>query len=128
MSLKPISWLFAILAVAFAQVPARAADQPTFESVWKAVNAKPNIRAIDEPHDIRIEVPDEQAIYFFTKPGQPAYPSVLKRVVVQRGDGASIESDGHCFGDAAAQAAFALLLEKSRAQDAEISDRMRKQH
>jgi len=105
--------------------PAIAAGAPTFESVWQTVNAKPNIKVIDEPRDVRIEVPDEQAIYFFTRPGQPEYPGVIKRAVVKVANGLAVQSEGHCFGDAAAQAAFGILLAKFKAQDAAIGDKMR---
>lgn len=104
--------------------PALAADHPTFESVWEAVNAKPNHRVIDEPRDVRVELPDEQTIYFFTKPGQPAHPGVIKRSVIVNGAKTAIETVGHSFGDAAAQTAFAALLAKFKAQDAEVNARM----
>ena len=131
--LSPIVWtLRALAGIALAGsltlTPARAADQPTFESVWQAVNAKPNIRVIDEPHDVRIEVPDEQSIYFFTKPGQPEHPAVLKRSVVQRGSGTAIETEGHCFGGPDAQAAFARHLAQIKAKDEEIASQAQKKN
>lgn len=114
------------LALALA-LPVGAADAPTFESIWQAVNAMPSHRAFDEPRDIRIEVPDENAVYFFTKPGQPEYPAVYKRSIVGSGVTLDVQTQGLSFGDAAAQAAFATLLAKFRAQDAEIRAKMQAQ-
>jgi len=120
-----ISVAIIAIGVAVALAPARAGEPPSFESVWQAVNAKPNIRIRDEPRDIRIDVPNEQTIYFFTKPGQPEHPAVLKRSIIKNGTGTSIETIGHSFGNATAQAAYARLLEKFKEQDAAMTAEMR---
>lgn len=61
---------------------ARAEDHPTFDSLWQDANSKPSHRTVDEGRDIRVEVPSEQTVYFFTKPGQPEHPGVVKRLIV----------------------------------------------
>jgi len=125
---KMKSWFaraMAGVALSFAIASAQATDAPTFESIWQSVNAMPDIRRFDEPRDIRIEVPGENAVYFFTKPGQPEYPGVFKRSIVGTGVTLDVQTQGMFFGDAAdAKAAFETLLAKFRAQDAEIRAKM----
>jgi hypothetical protein len=101
-----------------------AEDAPTFESIWQSVNAMPDIRRFDEPRDIRIEVPADNSVYFFTKPGQPEYPAVFKRSIVGTGVTLDVQTQGVYFGNADAKAAFDTLLAKFRTQDAEIRAKM----
>jgi hypothetical protein len=123
----PLSLIGIALGAMFAAAPVLATDAPpTFEGIWKSVNAMPGIRAIDEPRDIRIEVPSENTIYFFTKPGQPEYPAVFKRSVVGTGVTLDVQTQGISFGEGDAKIAFDALLARFRAQDAEIRADMQK--
>lgn len=97
-----------------------AEDRPTFDSLWQLANSKPGHQTIDEGRVIRVVVPNEQTIYFFTKPGQPEHPGVFKRSVIQDGTGISVQTQGWSFGDPAAQAAFEKVLAQFKAQDAQM--------
>lgn len=99
---------------------ADAADSSTFDSLWQMANSKPDHRTIDDGQAIRVEIPSEQAIYFFTKPGHPEHPGVFKRSVVQEGTRIYVQTDGWSFGDASAKAAFEKILAQFKLQDAQM--------
>jgi hypothetical protein len=114
----------AALIICLIPLATLAEDRPTFESLWKEANSKPDHKTVDAGQVIRIEVPGEKVIYFFTKPGQPEHPGVFKRSVVQDGTRIAVQTQGWSFGGPAAQAAFEKILAQFRAQDAQLRQRM----
>ncbi len=112
----------ALLAVA---AQAFAAEDLTFEGLWQIATSKADQRTIDEGRAIRVEIPSEQTIYFFSKPGQPEHPAVFKRSVVQESSGVFIRTEGWPFGDTSEHAAFEKILAQFRAQDDQMRQRFK---
>jgi hypothetical protein len=106
---------------------AQAGDRPTFDSIWQSANAAPGHQTIDGGNAIIIDVPSEKAIYYFSKPGTPVHPGVVKRTIVETPEGISLQTDGWSFGPDNAQPAFKAWLEAFRDQAAEIQQRMHTQ-
>jgi hypothetical protein len=78
-------------------------------------------RVTDEDTELRIDVPGENAIYAFTKPGHPAHPSVVRRGVGQRDGKVYIETTGvTAAGRSTFENWFAVFLR----QDDEIRARL----
>ncbi len=46
----------------------------------------------------RIDVPNEAAVYFFTRPAHAAYPAAVRRAVVKDGTGTYIHTSGYYAG------------------------------
>ena len=119
-------YLIALVIGAFVYpfVTLRAGDRPTFESLWQEANAASDHHVVDETRDVRVEVPSKQTIYYFTKPGQPEHPGVVKRSVVQVSNHIDIQTQGWSFGDQMEQVAFDKLLSQFKAQDEAMRQRM----
>ena len=47
-----------------------------------------------EPGLIRVSVPQERSIYFFTLPGHPAHPAIVRQSVIDRDGDVYVEIDG----------------------------------
>jgi hypothetical protein len=78
-------------------------------------------RVTDEDTELRIDVPGENAIYTFTKPGHTAHPSVVRRGVGQRDNKVYIETTGVNAADRSTfENWFAVFLR----QDDEIRARL----
>jgi hypothetical protein len=116
-----------VLIVALGGSSLHAEERPTFDSLWQLANSKPDHRTSDDGTAIRVEIPSEQTIYFFTKPGQPLHPAVVKRSVVTNGHQLDIQTRGWSFGPDSIQPAFQRWLEGFKAQDAEIRKRLQTQ-
>ena len=116
-----------VLAACLISFGACAEDRPTFESLWQKANSAPDHRTLDGGNAIVVDVPSEQAIYYFTKPGQPMHPGVVKRTIVKTKEGISLRTEGWSFGPDSAQPAFKQWLEAFRVQSAEIQAGIRKQ-
>ena len=78
-------------------------------------------RITDEGTELRIDVPSDDAIYAFTKPGHAAHPSLVRRGVGQRNGKVYIETTGVTAADRNAfENWFAVFLR----QDDEIRLRL----
>ena len=113
-------WRLAAAALLIIPLAARAEDRPTFESLWQAANAKPDHHTVDQGTAIVVDVPSEQAIYYFTKPGQEIHPGVVKRSIIEKDGGIYVSTRGWSFGPDSAQPAFKRWLDNFKAQDAQI--------
>jgi hypothetical protein len=115
----------ALVALIICLVPfaTLAEDRPTFESLWQAANSKPDHKTVDEGRTIRVEIPSEKTIYFFTKPGQPEHPGVFRRSVVQSGNGIYMQTKGWSFGNPPARVAFERILAQFQMQDAQLKQK-----
>jgi hypothetical protein len=121
-------WCWLLAATLAGSFALHAEDRPTFDSLWQLANSKPDHRTIDEGSDVRVEVPSEQTLYFFTKPGQPMHPGVVKRSVVTNGGHVDIQTLAWSFGPDNIQPAFKRWVDAFRAQDAEIRKRLQAPH
>jgi hypothetical protein len=95
--------------------------------MWRSANAAPDHQTKDGGNAIIVDVPSEKAIYYFSKPGTPVHPGVIKRTIVETSARISIQTDGWSFGPDSAQPAFKAWLEAFKVQSAEIQQRMRNQ-
>jgi hypothetical protein len=78
-------------------------------------------RITDEGTELRIDVPGDNAIYAFTKPGHAAHPSFVRRGVGQRDGKVYIETTGVTAADGSTfENWFAVFLR----QDDEIRARL----
>lgn len=66
------------------------------------VMAKPGVERQEFANQLVIISTSERCIYVFTQPKHPAYPAVVVRAVVERGQGSEIQRMGHYAGDAKA--------------------------
>jgi hypothetical protein len=126
-----VSILIAAVPLASAQQPAAPArpsliyQEATAESIAerfsKLAENKRN-RVTDEGTEVRIDAPDENATYTFTRQGHAAHPSFTRRAAGQRDNKVFIETTGTTAADRAAfEKWFAVLLR----QDDEIRARLR---
>jgi hypothetical protein len=100
--------------------------QRAIETLWQNIYSGPHHRIIDGGNAIIVDVPSEHAIYYFTKPGQPMHPCVVRRTFVTNTEEISVWTEGWSFGSEASQPAFRRWLEAFQAQSAEIQARMQK--
>ena len=63
----------------------------------KSLRAKPGVIFRDEGGWTVAYDPEAIVSWLLTLPGHPAYPSIVKRYVVNRADGAYMASDTRCF-------------------------------
>jgi hypothetical protein len=96
------------------------------EVIWREANSAPGHRTIDGRSAIIVDAPRERAVYYFTKPGQPMHPGVVRRTFIENIEGVSVRTEGWSFGPESSRLAFKRWLEAFQAQSAEIQARMRK--
>lgn len=72
--------------------------QENWQKIWEEVQAKPQHANFDEPSTTRVELPEERAIYWFTKPEHAAHPSIVKREVIEKPNGLDVRSRGWSGG------------------------------
>lgn len=101
--------LFAVLAIAVVQAMAAASDsrpktpQPegipyaSLEEALKALRAKPGVTFKEEGGWTVAYDPEAIVSWLLTLPGHPAYPSIVKRYIVNEADGAYMAADTRCF-------------------------------
>jgi hypothetical protein len=89
-------------------VPASAADiQPTFQATWDQVSANPDCsKTAERPDMVIFSCDKEMTLWYFTVPGTPAHPGVMKRMLVNKADGVFFEENARSFGPDDAQPAF----------------------
>ncbi len=106
-----MSRLLAVTVLLFGLAPAYAGaaepiqvetiSQDAWLELWQEVTDKPYTKIIFEDTETLVEVPDESAVYIFTKPSNLAYPAVIKRETVRRGSETSVEITGASGGSLA---------------------------
>jgi hypothetical protein len=88
---------------AFGQVadPAQPVEAPisysTLEEAIEALRAKPGVTFREQDGWIVAEDPEGPVAWLLTPPGHPAYPSIVKRAIVNRDDGAYFETHIRCL-------------------------------
>lgn len=95
--------------------------QENWQTIWDEVQAKPQHANFDEPSTTRVELPDERAIYWFTKPEHSAHPSIVKREVIEKPNGLDVRSRGWAGG---AKEKFEEWFVGFLEQDQRIRDKM----
>jgi hypothetical protein len=78
---------------------------------------KPSAVVVDRADLIRIVIPQESAVYFFTKPRHPAHPAAVRRAIVAYGNKSYIHTSGYYAGD---RVAFLSWMERFNAQDRKL--------
>ena len=95
--------------------------QENWQRLWDEVQAKPQHQNFDEPTTTRVELPDERAIYWFTKAAHAAHPSIVKREVLEKPNGLDVRSRGWAGGT---QEKFEEWFIGFLEQDQRIRDKM----
>jgi hypothetical protein len=114
--------LFALGARAQENVPViLEITQANWQTLWDEVQAKPTHQNFEERTTTRVELPDERAIYWFTKPEHPAHPSIVKREVLEKPNGLDVRSRGWAGG---AKGEFERWFVSFLEQDQRIRDKM----
>jgi hypothetical protein len=78
---------------------------------------KPGAFVLDRAGHTGIVVPQERAIYFFTKQSHPAHPAAVRRAIVSYGNESYIHTSGYYAGKVEA---FVSWLEEFRQQDRQL--------
>jgi len=115
----------ALLLVALAVslgVTADAADHPTFESLYAEISGRSDCKASDNLDLIIVSCDKDYSLWYFTKPGHPAHPGVVERVVVEGAAGVSVQEHGWSFAPDNAQGAFKTFLAQLRALDDQMKE------
>lgn len=69
----------------------------TLDEAIRALRAKPGVKFRDERGWTVAEDMQAATVWLFTLPGHPAYPSMVKRTLVNRPGGAYFETNVRCF-------------------------------
>lgn len=103
--------------------PITAKDIQEFETMYSETVKKPGAAVVQEQANVaRITVPGERAIYYFAQKGNPAYPSVIIRKVVENNGAVSLETNGDSWGD---QDIFKAWMQQFVANDNNIKNQAR---
>ena len=108
-----------VVAIALASTAAASEDAaqadigyPTVASALESLRVKPGTRSSMQSGWTVIEDRSVLAVWSFVPSGHPAYPTVIRRRVVQEGDDLSIQMDVRC--EAAKPACDAVVAEFER--------------
>ncbi len=69
-----------------------------------------------------------QELWYFTEPGHPAHPGVIRRYVIQNAKGVSVAEQGWSFAPDSAQPAFKTFLAQIQALDFQAQETMAAEH
>jgi hypothetical protein len=101
-----ISALVIAAVLAFAAAPPAVAERMTFDDYWKEAHQKPGVVIKEYPKATVVTDEENQTVYLFTKPGNPAHPGVMVRKLINDTHGAYFDTEGHSDGPDSAQPAF----------------------
>lgn len=87
------------------------------EQLLKDSQSKQDAITTKEDDLIRVEVPSERTMYYFTRDGHPVHPSVVIRAVVTEGESIKIKTKGYTSGN---QQLFEDWLKQFVEQDTHI--------
>ncbi len=87
--------------------PALATEiQDSYQATWDEVSKKPDCTKTVRPDMVVFICEKEVTDWYFTIPGTPAHPGVMKRALVNESDGAYFKEDARSYGSDEAQPAF----------------------
>jgi hypothetical protein len=93
--------LFALAAPLWAAPPPAAKDAAipyaSLDEAMKALRAKPGVEFRNEAGWIIAYDPETIVSWLLTPPGHPAYPSIVKRHIVNSASGADMATEIRCF-------------------------------
>ena len=69
----------------------------SLEEATKALRAKPGVTFRNQAGWVVAEDTQASTVWLLTPPGHPAYPSIVKRTLVNSADGAYFETNVRCF-------------------------------
>ena len=78
---------------------------------------KPGAVILNHARETRIVVPQESAIYFFTKQSHPAHPAAVRRAIVSYGNTSYVHTSGYYAGE---RHAFLAWLQAFAEQDRKL--------
>ena len=113
----------AILLCVFSSSAFAGDFQATFQETWNDV-ARRDCERKDYPDLVIFDCQKELALWYFTKPGNPAHPGVVKRSVVQSNGAVSIRESGQSYGSDDDQPAFKDWMGSIMALDEKVKEDM----
>jgi hypothetical protein len=72
---------------------------PTVAAAFDALRAKSNVNISNQGGWTIVDDRDDQTIWSFTPANHPAHPAVIKRIIVQKGDGIFIDMSALCHAE-----------------------------
>jgi hypothetical protein len=93
------------LLFAAGALPALADGSLTFQSMWAEANSAGDCQQTDDGTYLELVCGSGTIHWYFTKPGHPAHPAVIKRVISYKPNGAwSTSEHGNFFAGSSAEA------------------------
>jgi hypothetical protein len=117
--------LFSIASISAA---ASAEGRPSYQSLWATATQKPGCTPADYPDLVVVTCREELTLWYFTKPGHPAHPGVIKRTIVLENGVWNAYEHGYSFASDEAQPAFKRWLAEIVDLDRQMREALEKQH
>ena len=108
--------------------PVSAAEHPSFQDYWREATTCEGALTREYPDFTMVVREKGFTFYYFTKPSHPAFPGVIKRMLVQKDGAWLVQEDGHSYASDAGQPAFLAWLEQFKELDQRISGDIARQH
>jgi hypothetical protein len=115
-------------ALLFAQPALSEEDHSTYQSLWDGVAKDPDCKQQDDVDLTIVNCDTSHTQWYFTKPGHPAHPGVVRREVVGNNGEVGIHMSGWSFASDDDQPAFKTFLAQLEALNAEVKEYMAEQN
>jgi hypothetical protein len=107
---------------------AKAAENETYESLLNSVIQAKDCTRRDDVDLMIFSCEKTQSLWYFTKPGHPAHPGVVRKTVEEEAGTVSVRERGWSFASDAAQPAFKTFLAQLQALDEQLKEGMAVAH
>jgi hypothetical protein len=121
-----------ILAIALTgivyPIAARANLGSSYESLWSQISTRSDCKKINDTAEVfEFSCENGVTLWYFTKPGTPAHPGVIKRSFEpNKNGGTDSYVDATSFGSDDSQPAFKVLYDKFVKLDQQMRDYVKK--
>lgn len=113
-------------SVMLAPLDVLAQERPTYDQLWEQISGNSGCTPTEQPDFTMFACKADRALWYFTKPNNPAHPGVIKRVVVSDGKGVVIQTNGWSFASEADQPKFKEWLDHFKALDERARQEMQR--
>jgi len=96
--------------------------QPTFDALWRSITQNPGCPVTTTPTFYVVQCKGELILWYFTKPGHPAHPAVIKREMVMKDGAVTAHEEGWSFGSDRTQSPFKAWLAQISDLDRQMQD------
>ena len=101
---------------------ASAEDDASYESLWTEATEKAGCTTSGYSDFVLVNCKGELILWYFTKPNHPAYPGVIKRIIVKQNGTFSAHEEGWSFGSEAEQPAFKVWFAEIQGLDRQMKE------